>query len=301
MKDTAVSPVIAFMLLLMIIVSFISVLNAYYIPSLKQQAEVQHLHSVEESFSKVSSDILQVLSFRQNITMKEPVELGGGDVVLSSLRSSGYLEVVTNLQEKPLSHISISLNSNPQPIMESNVSSSRILYRPVGNFWVNQGYEWRDGVLNVTKGNRKTYLDYTDESDKNAGDDTKRYFQMFAPRIDLKSTPQTIRIDLLQNEETGRNRSVSSNGAATIWVEMKESSQRTIPLEPTNTITFTFSGSDEDIVGFKSGVNQTFSQWSNNNQSIWESDNFTLNIIENNQNDYPNLTLAVWNLSVIAG
>jgi len=301
MKEEAVSPVIAFMLLLMIIVSFISVLNAYYIPSLKQQAETQHLHSVEESFSKLSSDILQVLSFRQNITMKEPVELGGGAVVLSSLQSSGYLEVNTSLQERPLSHIGISLNSNPQPMIESNVNSSRILFRPVGNFWVNQGYEWRDGVLNVTKGNRKTYLDYTDESEKNAGDDKKRYFQMFAPRIDLKSTPQTIRIDLVQNEDLGKNRSVSSNGAATIWVEMKESSQRTIPLEPTNTITFTFSGSDEDTIGFKSGINQTFSEWSNNNQSIWESDNYTLNIIENNQKEYPNLTLAVWNLSILAG
>nr|WP_319539864.1 hypothetical protein [uncultured Methanospirillum sp.] len=299
MKDTAVSPVIAFMLLLMIIVSFISVLNAYYIPSLKQQAEVEHLHSVEESFSKISSDILQVLSFRQNITMKEPVDLGGGDVVLSSLRSSGYLEVNTSLQEKPLSHISLSVNSNY--VIESHLNSSKILFRPVGNFWVNQGYEWRDGVLNVTKGNRKTYLEYTDESDKNAGDDRDRYYKMFAPRIDLKSTPPTIRIDLVQNEDIGRNRSVSSNGAATIRVEMKESSQRTIPLKPTDKLTFIFSGSDEDAIGFKSGINQTFSQWSSSNQSIWESDNYTLNIVENNQKEYPNLTLALWNLSVIAG
>ncbi|HWQ64069.1 MAG TPA: hypothetical protein VN429_06595, partial [Methanospirillum sp.] len=297
MKDNAVSPVIAFMLLLMIIVSFISVLNAYYIPSLKQQAEVQHLHSVEESFSKMSSDILQVLSFRQNMTMKEPVELGGGDILLSSLRSSGYLEVNTSLRDTSPSHIDISLNS--KPVMESHVNSSKILYRPVGNFWVNQGYEWEDGVLNVTKGNRKTYLEYTDDTGKIPGEEKERYYKMYAPRIDLKTTPPTIRIDLVQIEDIGRNRSMSSNGAATIWIEMKESYQNTISLKPTDKLTFTFSGTDEDAIGLKSGVNKTFSQWSNNNQSIWESDNYTLNIVENNQKEYPNLTITLWNMSFI--
>ena len=54
-KNDAVSPVVAFMLLLMIVVSFISVLNAYYIPSLKQQSEIEHLHNVEQSFLKMTS------------------------------------------------------------------------------------------------------------------------------------------------------------------------------------------------------------------------------------------------------
>lgn len=294
MKDEAVSPVVAFMLLLMIIVSFIAVLNAYYIPSLKQQAEIQHLHSVEESFSKISSNILQELTIRQNITLKEPVEMGGGDVLLSPLRSSGYLEV--NTRKIPLSSICISVNSNQ--VIQSNVSSTTIWYRPVGNFWMNQGYEWMDGVLNITKGNRRTYLEFTDEADAKAADERHTYFEMFKPQIDLNRYPSSLRIDLVQTGYTSANRSVNSNGGGSIWVEMKESPlSQSIPLQSGDTISFQFTGIDEDTFGFKSAINNTFSEWSNNNQTIWDSNNYILNIVNNSQNEYPVLNLHLWNFS----
>lgn len=298
MKDAAVSPVVAFMLLLMIVVSFISVLNAYYIPSLKQQAEIQHLHSVEESFSKISSDILQVLSFRQNMTTRETIILGGGDTILSPIRSSGYLEVNTTLQDEPLSKIKITIGTN---VYESLLNRLRIQYRPVGNFWVNQGYEWEDGVLNISKGNRKTSLEYTDNSDKMSGDEQEKYYCMFAPRIDLNTIPPTIKIDLIQNTNSERNRSISSNGIGTVWIDMKECSRNTIALTENNKVSFSFSGTDEDAIGFKSSINQTFSQWSNFNQSIWDCTSDTLTVFQNSQNETPNLTVVIWNLSVIVG
>ena len=111
MKEEAVSPVVAFMLLLMIIVSFISILNAYYIPSLKQQAEIEHLYNVEQSFLKISSDILQILTFKQNMTMTESIQLGGGDVYFSPIKSSGYLEVNSTLEKEPLGKIILKKNN----------------------------------------------------------------------------------------------------------------------------------------------------------------------------------------------
>lgn len=286
------------MLLLLIVVSFISVLNAYYIPSLKQQAEIQHLHSVEESFSKISSDILQVLSFRQNLTTKESLDLGGGDVFLSPIRSSGYLEVNTTLYDEPLSTIGITTGSNTY---ESSLLRSRIIYRPIGNFWVNQGYEWEDGVLNVTKGNRKTSLEYTDNAEKRVKGEREKYYQMFAPRVDLKTVPPTIKIDLVQNANIRTTRSISSNGVGTVWIDMKECTRTNIPLRQTDKISFTFSGSDEDTIGFRASINQTFSQWSNFNQTIWDCSTDTLTIFENSQNEFPNLTIVLWNLSVTVG
>ncbi|WP_319579862.1 hypothetical protein [uncultured Methanospirillum sp.] len=174
MRDDAVSPIVAFMLLLMVIVSFISILNAYYIPSLKQQAEVQHLHLVEESFSKITPDMLQILTFRKNLSMKESFPLGGGDVIFSPLKSSGYLEVNTTLQSEPLSNISVQVNGNPIENITSVINQTKIVFRPVGNFWISQGYVWNDGVLNVTKGNRITFLQYPDTDTGRANDDGVR-------------------------------------------------------------------------------------------------------------------------------
>ncbi|MFH0967296.1 MAG: hypothetical protein V1862_06395 [Methanobacteriota archaeon] len=295
MKEDAVSPVIAFMLLLMIVVSFISVLNAYYIPSLKEQAEIQHLHSVEESFSKLSSDVLQILTFRQNITLKEPVELGGGDVLFSPLRSSGYLEVNTGVNEGSLSSLLVSVNSNQ--VFQSDVNRSRIIYRPVGNFWMNQGYEWEDGVLNISKGNRKTYLGYADHADEKAKAERCAYYEMLMPRVHLDTYPSSILIDLITLEDSGHPRSVSSNGAGTIWIDLKESERKSLELHSGDTVSFQFTGSDEDETGFKSAINKTFSEWSNHNETLWNSTHYRLNIVDNSENIYPVLTLVRRNLS----
>ena len=61
-KDDALSPVVAFMLLLMVVVSFISLLNAYYIPSLKQQAEIEHLQHARDGITAVDNDIWRLIS-----------------------------------------------------------------------------------------------------------------------------------------------------------------------------------------------------------------------------------------------
>lgn len=297
MKDEAISPVIAFMLLLMIIVSFISVLNAYYIPSLKQQSEITHFQEVEDSFIKITPDVLQVLTFRKNLSMKEPIQLGGGDVVFSSLKSSGYLETNTSLQNLPLSQITVSIGSTTA--MVSEINRSRVFYRPVSNFWTNQGYEWEDGVLSITKGNKKTYLQYADNADVLAASERKAYYDMMNPviQVDTSETTPSISINLLNIEEMGANRSVSSNGVGTICVDLKESAKKTLTLNGT-TITFKFSGANESELGFKSKINDTFNFVYQYNKTYWDSDTYTLNATPNNVGIYPNLNLILWNLSL---
>ena len=301
MKDDAVSPVIAFMLLLMVVVSFISVLNAYYIPSLKQQAEIQHVHSVEESFSKLSPDILQVLTFRQNISMKEPIQLGGGEVIFSPLKSSGYLEVNTSLQEKPLSSISISVFGELNPVQSSEINRSRIIYRPVGNFWVNQGYEWEDGVLNVSKGSRKTYLQYEDPAKVSA--EKKNYYDMLLPRIhleDYENNITSIRIDLINTENPGNWRSSSGNGAGFISIDLKESGTYTKTLDKGYDFKFNLP-TDGELPGFNSVISTTFNQMGKKTNVEWDDGNYTLKIPDDLPcNVYPNLTIIRWNLSIHA-
>ena len=62
------------MLILAAIVTFLSIWNAIYVPSMKESSEVEHLHNVEESFEKFSSDIDYAASSHQNnLVFSEPV------------------------------------------------------------------------------------------------------------------------------------------------------------------------------------------------------------------------------------
>jgi len=309
MKDEGVSPVVAFMLLLMVVVSFLSVLNAYYIPSLKQQAEVQHLHSVEESFSRISSDILQVLTFRQNITIKEPVELGGGDVLFSSIKSSGYLEVNSSLQSTPLSSMKISNYSNANPIKTIGViiNSSQVQYRPVGNFWINQGYQWKDGVLNVTKANRLTYLQYTDDSDGQASAERNAYYEMFKPRFEFESyenNTTNIKLDLVNLVNQSSYKATNGNGVGIIEITLDKSDEIQGEINETSKIVFINEVPDSNSIDINSTIFSTLAGYQRNNMClISNSDNYSLELPSDAvgvvyDKKFAKYTICVWNLSI---
>ncbi|MDD1728485.1 MAG: hypothetical protein LUQ50_05380 [Methanospirillum sp.] len=304
MRDDAVSPIVAFMLLLMIVVSVISVLNAYYIPSLKQQSEIQHLHAVEESFTKLSADILQVLTFRQNISMKEPVQLGGGEAMFSSIKSSGYLEVNTSLQEVPLSSVLVMVDSTQA--MKCDINRSQILYHPVGNFWVGQGYVWEDGVLTVSKGNRKTFLQYGDDADTKSASERNDYYEMLAPRIDIKEHDNNITnitIDLINLENAPSYRAVNGNGGGLVEIELNQSKTCEGLLNNTTILTFQSDTRTQDIIGVNSTIYNKFTDYSRFNMALTgTSDNYTLALPSSAHGIIPDSKFAkfqitMWNLS----
>lgn len=151
MKDDAVAPVIAVLLILAAIVTFFSIWNVVYIPSIKESAEVEHLRNVESAFLRFSSDIEQSVSARQDyLTLSEPVQLGGGASVFNSLTSGGSLSI--EQEAEPVYHITV-VNSTGPAVRNQNVTMVRIAYLPVGNFWQDQGYRWQYGYINVTKYN----------------------------------------------------------------------------------------------------------------------------------------------------
>ncbi len=309
MRDDAVSPIVAFMLLLMVIVSFISILNAYYIPSLKQQAEVQHLHLVEESFSKITPDMLQILTFRKNLSMKESFPLGGGDVIFSPLKSSGYLEVNTTLQSEPLSNISVQINGNPIQNLTSVINQTKIVFRPVGNFWIRQGYVWNDGVLNVTKGNRITFLQYPDTDTGRANNERDSYYEMLFPRIKIETNQNntsSIQIDLVNIENPGSYRFVSGNGVGNINIQIKESNKTSLRLDNQTTIRFQFFNYNTHIFNCNSSFDKAKSEINYMNNTELNVDDsskgeYSLkiksNYIADNYTNYPTVTITRWNLS----
>lgn len=297
MKDEAVSPVVAFMLLLMVVVSFISVLNAYYIPSLKQQAEIEHLHNVEQSFLKISSDILQVLTFRQNMTMTESIQLGGGDVYFSPIKSSGYLEVNTTVLDQCLANIAIKINDKPINDLYSTINQTKIIFRPVGNFWINQSYEWKDGIISIRKGNKITYLLHTNE--ENADKERKLFYSMLLPRMHLEEYQNNItsmEVNFVNIENPRLFRSYSGNGAGRVVINLFESNKQS--LNNGTHITFEIYENDENF-GINSKFKELFAKCygKNNIECTNNGKNYSLKIPDDPMVQ-PNVNITRWNLSI---
>ena len=149
MRDDAIAPVIAVMLILAAIVTFFSIWNAIYVPSMKESSEVEHLQNVESAFEHFSSDIDYAASTHQNnLVFNEPVQLGGGDVLVNPLKSSGSLYVQN--ENNPIYILNLT-DGDGNSVALLNGSMVNFSYQPENNFWQDQGYQWQYGYINVTK------------------------------------------------------------------------------------------------------------------------------------------------------
>ena len=205
MTDDALAPVIAVMLILAVGVTVFAVYTSTYLPGLKQQAEVEHGKEVESGFTRFSSDIDNaVASGKPDITYSEQIPLGGGDILVNSIKSSGTVRV----RNESLGTITIngSLNSSVSipPIPLSLITYS---YTPEGNFWVNQSYDWEHGYINVSRGTRSTPLQYDSMDDPGLNTTVNTFADCLISHDDDKSL-QIIRI------VSGADNVSSSNGIA---------------------------------------------------------------------------------------
>ncbi|OPX72340.1 MAG: hypothetical protein A4E38_00647 [Methanoregulaceae archaeon PtaB.Bin108] len=139
------------MLILAVVVTLFSLWNSVYLPGLKQQAEVEHLSQVEEGFLRIDADIKNMISLQSGGTMIENIPLGGGDFFLHSTRSGGSIRIARD-------SIPLLIVRNSSITLESHLA--RFNYSPLSNFWIDQGYTWQEGYVNVTKGGRSSPLRY---------------------------------------------------------------------------------------------------------------------------------------------
>lgn len=147
--DEAVSSVVAMMLILAIVATLIAVYSATYLPGLKQQAEIEHIHEVRDAFVRFGADIEQAVDRKDVCRFSEPFSLGGGDVLLSPVKSSGTLTV--QQEDPPLVEVSLGGREWYATLVD-------ITYRPSFTAWEPQGYTWQEGYVNVTKGKKETPL-----------------------------------------------------------------------------------------------------------------------------------------------
>ncbi|HEX3001479.1 MAG TPA: hypothetical protein VHN82_03780 [Methanoregula sp.] len=165
MNEDAVSAVIGAMLLLAVGVTFFAAWNAYYVPSMKTQSEISHIRNVESGFLRFSSDIETAVSFKRNLRLSEHVQLGGGDFIFSPMKSGGELRIRNSSSDGYLV-----MNWSSKTISESPdhmFGIARFWYKPVNNFWQDQGYGWSYGNVYVinTERNLSTPLQFATRDD----------------------------------------------------------------------------------------------------------------------------------------
>ena len=144
-KDDAVSPVIALMLILAILATCMAVYTTTYVPGLKQQDEITHSGEVKLAFERFASDIDNVIALGKPAVYTEVLELGGGDVPLSPTKSSGTVEINTTV----IGNYTIGSETK-------NLYGIEISYLPSFTAWEKQGYLYKNGVVWITKDEKKT-------------------------------------------------------------------------------------------------------------------------------------------------
>ncbi|HNX16948.1 MAG TPA: hypothetical protein PKM50_01310 [Methanoregula sp.] len=150
-REDAVAPVLAAMLVLAVIVTVFAVWNASVAPSMKEQAEVSHLHEVESGILRFSSDIESAASAQNSMTLSERIPLGGGELLFSPARSGGVLAVHDEDEYMWIRLYNASPPSESTLVCNDTFRLPNFSYMPVGNFWQDQGYIWSHGYVNVTK------------------------------------------------------------------------------------------------------------------------------------------------------
>jgi len=215
-NDEAVSTVIAMMLILGIIATVIAIYSATYLPGLKQQSEIEHSREVANAFVRFGSDIDYVISHKKTARFSEPFSLGGGDVLLSPVRSSGLVTITG----QPLVNVTVIRAGGGE--VTGNASLVNISYVPSFTTWEPQGYRWEYGFVVVTKGNvtvpQSSDYDTRDEALAKRGDEFLKRFVELDLNLSGASPGITITVVNLATSKGGKS-FITGSGIATLEVD----------------------------------------------------------------------------------
>lgn len=233
-KDEAVSTVIALMLVLGIIATSIAIYSATYLPGLKQQSEIEHSREVADAFVRFGSDIDHVVSQKTSARFSEPFFLGGGEVILSPVRSSGSVTI----GKEPLVHVTV---MNTTQTEEAGTSIVNISYMPSFTTWEPQGYRWEYGFVEVTKDDRAVPQSSRYSTRAAALADSDAFLGSF---VDVTDSSNGIEITLADlAPESGRS-CITGSGIATLELNATADSREEVSLTGVSRIVFEDCTSD---------------------------------------------------------
>lgn len=207
--ESAVSSVVAAVLLLGIIVSIVTVINVSYIPEWKTGAEQSHMDEVFYDMSNLKSDI-DILSATidenpsGSVSFNVPVRCGGGSIpVISSGKLSGMLSINMNEFSMRTTADDPFLTYSSGTFLED---LGTISYRSDNSYFVDQTYAYENGALIL------------------AQDELALMRQ--SPSFDIRRTDNNtnITLDLTAVQILGPDRSISSNSIEEIYIRYNSSS-----------------------------------------------------------------------------
>ncbi len=250
-RECGVASVVALMLLLAVIVTFLSLYATTYLPALKQQAEIEQTAGVKEAFMRFDNDMDHVMSEEKNTSYGETIKLGGGDILLNPEKSSGTLAV---RKSGNLYTVTVSNSSGTLSLFTGSIVN--VSYVPSYTYWESQGYSWQYGYINTTKGKRETPLSFNtmEEARENR---IPGYAQKFLeisakPNATDPAYPDELDITAVTigpSEVAGEKGETSGNGAAVLRINSTVTKS-----------TFTNAGSDLTVsIGADDATNPFYS------------------------------------------
>lgn len=208
-EEDAVSTVVAMMLILAILSTLIAIYTATYLPGLKQQAEIEHSHDVADAFARFGSDIDYAVSHKTGARFSEPFALGGGDVLLSPVRSSGTVTI----ENQTLVNVTVT-RGGAEPVNET-ASLVNISYVPSFTTWEPQGYLWEYGFVAVTKGEVAVPQSSNYNTMDEARNDSQAFLRSFV-RVEQTGSDNNITITLVHLFAEPGESILSGSGIATL-------------------------------------------------------------------------------------
>lgn len=216
----AVASVIALMLLLAVIATFICLYSTEYLPGLKEQSEIAQVTEVKEAFMDFSNDIDHIVSDKKGASYGHTIPLGAGDVIMSPEKSGGTLSVVD-------AGTIFGIRNSSGAVANSSMVKAE--FRPSYSFWEGQGYNWQYGYINVTKDDIEVPLDYYTMADVTGGDEFLTFAESFIDFEDdeyYNSTSgqtelSSLEIDLV-NFVPGEKNFISGNSAGMLKILARE-------------------------------------------------------------------------------
>ncbi|MDP2797887.1 MAG: hypothetical protein Q8N94_10315 [Methanoregula sp.] len=228
MKDDAVAPVVAAMLILAIVVTFFAAWNAYFVPSMKAQSEITHIKDVESGFLRFSSDIDTAVSLKKSMKLSEQIPLGGGDFTFDPVKSGGELKV---WNASPAGYMGLNWTSETEPTSPDHYSGLvKFSYKPVNNFWQDQGYGWSYGNVYVINSERNlsTPLKFANMDDVT--------YELAGSLVEMEPVPlytspgncSSITVHAINIIPDSRHFRISGNGNGMLVLESNVSTERVL-------------------------------------------------------------------------
>ena len=219
-RDDGVSSVVALMLLLAVIATFISLYATSYVPGLKEQSEIDQVKSVKEAFMESSNDIRHIASGKISASYGHLVPLGAGDILMSPEKSSGTL-TVTDLGAFA------EIRTTPTGAPNATCNMTSIAFEPSYTFWEEQGYTWQYGYINVTKKGKEVPVTGFTMEDVLSGDEgefsrlAKEFITFDKEERDADGNLTSLRINVV-TITPGSSTFISGNNPATLRICAKD-------------------------------------------------------------------------------